>query len=210
MVQQRGELFILVPSCYFSHAIEPTLRTVSPALRPACVVLDLVPLGRAPLLHSLLHPFGGFVRLLRRYYEPVRLPALVHHRLVAFGLPDATRMVFSHGQGRDLPVLAQEGSVRAEGLRPRRDGLQLAITLPPMWPSASLNSVGSLGSKISRLDTSPARAPVNASPAASRPPVHDSGTPRIATPSVWGSCILSFLPVYPGALNDFETRQRII
>jgi hypothetical protein len=74
-----------------------------------------------------------------------------------------------------------------------------------MLPSASLNGVGALGSKISRLNTSPMHAPVNASPSALRPPAHDSGSPWIATPSVQSSSIFSFQPVYPGALNDFET-----
>lgn len=52
---------------------------------------------------------------------------------------------------------------------------------------------------ISRLNTVPAHAPVNASPPASRPNTHDSGSPWFATPSVSDSFILYSLSVYPGA-----------
>jgi hypothetical protein len=52
---------------------------------------------------------------------------------------------------------------------------------------------------ITRLHTLPACAPVNASPAALRRPAHDSGSPWVASPSVYSSFICSSLPVYPGA-----------
>src|SRR5260370_1430121 len=45
----------------------------------------------------------------------------------------------------------------------------------------------------------PARTPVNASPAPSRVPAHDSGPSWIATPSMSGVLIPFLLPVYPGA-----------
>jgi hypothetical protein len=52
---------------------------------------------------------------------------------------------------------------------------------------------------ISRLNGRPTRTPVNASPAPSRTPTHDSGPPWIATPSMQGSLIPFSMPVYPGA-----------
>ena len=52
---------------------------------------------------------------------------------------------------------------------------------------------------LSRLNTQPAGASVNASPAVSPPPAHDSRSAWFATLSLWGSFIPDFLPVYPGA-----------
>jgi hypothetical protein len=52
----------------------------------------------------------------------------------------------------------------------------------PMWPSASLNSVGAPDCLISRLNGWPALSPVNASTATSRPPPHDSGPGWFAIP----------------------------
>ena len=52
---------------------------------------------------------------------------------------------------------------------------------------------------LSRLNPRPARTPVNASPTASRPPTHDSGSEWFAIPFLCGSCIRSFPPVHPGA-----------
>ena len=53
--------------------------------------------------------------------------------------------------------------------------MHLAIAVHAVLPSASDNSVGALDSLISRLNTEPARAPVNASTTASRLPPHDLG-----------------------------------
>ena len=72
--------------------------------------------------------------------------------------------------------------MRAEGLRPRRLSGALTLALAGVLPSASLNSVGSLDCWISRLNGSPASAPVNAS----RPP---SG----ASTLIWGQSGWLFL-----------------
>ena len=80
------------------------------------------------------------------------------------------------GERWGLPVPALEVSIRAEGLRPRRSVDKLALALVDTWPSASLNSVGDTGFLISRLNTSPASAPVNASWLSLRTTPHDSGS----------------------------------
>src|SRR5437867_2245294 len=54
----------------------------------------------------------------------------------------------------------------------------------PMWPSASHNGVGAPECPISRLNTAPVRAPVNASPPLSRVAPHDSGSSWVADPSM--------------------------
>src|SRR5829696_161704 len=48
---------------------------------------------------------------------------------------------------------------------------------------------------LSPLNTSPIRAPVNASPLASQPGAHDSGPVWIATPSLQRTCTVYSLPV---------------
>jgi hypothetical protein len=51
-----------------------------------------------------------FVRRHRRYYGPVRLPRVVHHRCAAFGLSDAARHTICGRRLGDLPVLAHGDS----------------------------------------------------------------------------------------------------
>ena len=55
---------------------------------------------------------------------------------------------------------------------------------------------------ISELNTPPACAPVNASPASLRLPAHDWGSGRFATPFLCGSFIRDSKPVYPGAFPE--------
>ena len=70
--------------------------------------------------------------------------------------------------------------------------------MPPVVSSVSSHYVDTLiFNRISRLNTWPARTPVNASAAAFLPPPHDSGPVWLATPSPYGSLIHDTLPVYP-------------
>jgi len=78
----------------------------------------------------------------------------------------------------------------------------LAIAHPSVLPSAMLNDVGTPVAIISQLNVRPACAPVNASMAASRLAMHDSGSGWLATPSLYDSCIHYSTPVYPGALSS--------
>jgi hypothetical protein len=71
-----------------------------------------------------------------------------------------------------------------------------------LWPSPSGDEVGTPIKVISELHGWPAWAPVNASPATSRPPAHDSGSSWFATPCLYGSFIRDSMPVYPGAPPD--------
>lgn len=78
----------------------------------------------------------------------------------------------------------------------------LAMTHPPVLPSAMRNDVGTPVAIISQLNTLPACAPVNASMAALRLATHDSGSGRFATPFLYDSFIHNSTPVYPGALRS--------
>jgi hypothetical protein len=61
---------------------------------------------------------------------------------------------------------------------------------------------------LSRLNTRPARTPVNASPTPSRAPPHDSGPVWIARPSLCDSFIHNTLPVLTGARRTaHDTKQ---
>ena len=70
MVQQRGEPCILVPSCYFTHTIQPA----RPGTASGTCFAVRVPLGQPPFLHRLRRRTVALVRRLHRYYGPVRLP----------------------------------------------------------------------------------------------------------------------------------------
>lgn len=92
--------------------------------------------------------------------------------------------------------------MHAWGLRLRRVRRVLAIAHPSVLPSAMLNDVGTPFAIISQLNTLPACTPVNASLAASRQAMHDSGPGWFATPSLYDSFIHDSTPVYPGALSS--------
>jgi len=109
-------------------------------------------------------------------------------------LPSAASL----GRAWDLPVPAYGVSVHAQGLRPRRVFRHLALAMPSVWSSVLSHYVDTLiFNRISRLNTWPARTPVNASAAALLLPPHDSGPVWLATPSPYGSLIHYTSPVFP-------------
>ena len=70
------------------------------------------------------------------------------------------------------------GSTTAPGRPGARDDAPVRVAF------RSMHSVGVPGVVLSRLNGQPVRAPLNASPAPSRVPPHDSGTVWFATPSL--------------------------
>ena len=127
------------------------------------------------------------------------------------GLSDAVCFLCSHRRIRDLPVSAQGACMHAQGLRPRRVQKRLALTTLAVLPSAPFNSVGTQKwpplarwGSISRLNTSPAPTPVNASLAPLPTKVHDSEPVWIATPSLYETFIHNTLPAFTGASKRFE------
>jgi hypothetical protein len=85
VVQQSRELQLLIPLGSLAHTRQPTWPAF-PARCPAQVRLLRVLLGLRPSLHNLRWRWLAFVRLLRRYYAAVRLPAAVHGGLLAHRL----------------------------------------------------------------------------------------------------------------------------
>ena len=141
MVQQGRELQLPVLPCGFAHTLQPAWPAF-PARCPVRVRLRRVLLGPRPSLRNLRWRLPAFVRLLRRYYAVVRLPATVHEGLAAHRvLPPARRTVLD-GRPRGLPVLAHGVSPHAWGLRLRRVECGLALATAPVLPSARSDGVG--------------------------------------------------------------------
>src|SRR5712691_10757621 len=129
------------------------------------------------------------------HYGPVRLPWAVHRRRVSVDFP--TRPAAPSATG--TPGLSRFSrkvcpgmlgvSDRAEPrhvLRWRRVGYRLPLLLT----ASALRS-----ECLSRLNTRPARPPVNVSPSPLRTPTHDSGPVWVAGPSPYDSFIRNTSPV---------------
>ncbi len=138
--------------------------------------------------------FGCFIGT----YPVVRFLASVRvgRAAIAFSHRSAA---FATDAERGLPVLVRKGSGRAWGLATApgpaqtRDGVCVGVAF-------RIRALRRRPKRfLSRLNTQPARASVNASPASSWTPTHDSRSGWIATPFLCGSFIRSFPPVYPGA-----------
>ena len=163
------------------------------------VLVVQIPFGQAPSLRPLRDRLPGVVRGLRRYYRPVRLPVSVHHRRVSLDFPTRPATPSAAG-GHWISRFSREvfpymhGVCDRAGSRPisrwRWTGCGLPRTSTASAPRSKL---------LSRLNTRPARTPVNASPLPLRATVHDSGPSWAANPSTYDSFIHYTSPVYPGA-----------
>ena len=194
MVQERREPLLPVPSCCVAYPLQRAVHAC-PAQGPGRVVLPRVPFGQAPSLHPLRGRRSGLVRGLRRYYGPVRLPMSVHRRRGSLDFPTRPAAPSAAGEHRIsrfsrevFPcvhgVSDRAGSCRVSRYRHSRCGLPLLLTA-----SAPRREF------LSRLNTRPARAPVNASPLPLPTTTHDSGSVWIATPSPYDSFIRNTSPV---------------
>jgi hypothetical protein len=125
----------------------------------------------------------GFVRRLPRYYAAVRLPSAMTHRRTPSGFPMRSALNVAEDPGtsrfpcemfpRVRGVSDRAGSDAASPKRQHRCGLRHFSTASAPRSTRSSRR----GAWISRLDTRPARTPVNASPTPSRACTHDSGPP---------------------------------
>ena len=199
VVQERGEPLPPVLLGGLPYPLERAWRAC-PARCPERVAFVRVPLGRPPSLRRLRRRLPGVVRRLPRYYGAVRLPAPVHHRRESLDFPvrpTASRAAGERGISRFpcevlpcvLGVSDRAGSLRVS--RWRRDG----CGLPPVSTASAPRSCP----PFSRLDTRPARPPVNASPLPLRATAHDSGPVWLATPSPYETSIRNTSPVWAGA-----------
>ena len=123
----------------------------------------------------------GVVRRLPRYYAAVRLPSAMAHRRTPEGFPMRSAHTDAEDPGtsrfpremcsRMLGVSDRAGSALASPKRQAWCGLRHISTASAPRTSHALRR----GACISRLNTRPARTPVNASPTSLRTCTHDSG-----------------------------------
>ena len=132
----------------------------------------------------------AFVRRRPRYYGAVRLPASVHRRLAPLGFTARTLAGSSRGPEAGSPSFRPESLRTCMGSRTARGpaasrasdavGIAFGTRGRPRRPDSTL---------LSRLNTQPARTPVNACNLPLRADRHDSGPARVATALPYGSFI---------------------
>lgn len=130
VVQQGCELPLPVLRC-FAHTRQPAWPAL-PARCPARVRLLRVLLGQRPSLNSLRRRSPAFVRLFRRYYAAVRLPAAVHEGLIAHRvLPPARATLLAGGHGVSrfsrMEFLRMLGVFDSAGPRRTRAGVRRVV-----------------------------------------------------------------------------------
>ncbi len=154
-----------------------------------------VPFGQTSSLHPLRCRLPGFVRGLLRYYRSVRLPRSVRHRRTSLDFPTRPKATAALGElgisrfPREVSayvhgVSDRAGLWHASRYRRTRWGLPLLLTA-----SASRSNC------LTRLNTRPARSPVNASTPPLRAAPHDSGPMWVATSHSYDFCIHYTSPV---------------
>jgi hypothetical protein len=178
--------------CSQVHRRDPSKNpgACGPCEQPSSLTANTV-----AFLHLLRCRLPGIVRRLQRYYRTVRLPVLVHRRRVSLDFPTRPAPPSGAGEHRTSRfscevspyvhgVSDRAGSVRISRCRCARCCLPLLSTA-----SASRRNV------LSRLNTRPARTPVNASTPLLREAPHDSGPSWVADPLTCDSFIHTTSPV---------------
>ena len=150
-------------TCCLPYPLQRTGRAV-PALCPGRVLLARVPFGQTPSLHPLRRRLPGLVRGLRRYYGSVRLPASVHHRRASLDFPMRPAAPSAAGE-RGISRFSREVFPYMHGVSDRAgSSASRDIDAPGVAFRLLLTASASRSKSLSRLNTRPARSPVNASP----------------------------------------------
>jgi hypothetical protein len=151
------------------------------------VLVVRIPFGQTPSLRPLRRRSPGFVRGLRRYYGPVRLPMSVHHRRMSLDFPTRPATPSAAGEPR-ISQFSREVFPYMHGGSDRAGSPGVSRYRCPGCGLPSLLTASAPRSKfLSRLNTRPARTPVNASPLPLRAAPHDSGPLWAANPSTYDS-----------------------
>ena len=205
-IHRRGEPLPPPPPGGLTHSLEAS-RRIGPALCPDVVTVGRVLLGPPASLDHLRSRYPDVVRRRPRYYQAVRLLAVVHHRHASIdfpmrpaALPAAVDHEISRFPNAVLPcvrgVSDRAGFPRASRWRHAGCGL-------PLLPTASaLRSChechGSIPGPPVPLSTLRQR---------SHTPPYDSGPLRFARPSTCRTCIYCTAPV-SRALGKFMRWRR--
>src|SRR5216683_2451338 len=210
VVQKRREPQLLILSCCLTYPLQRT-RRVFPARCPGRVLLWQVPFGQPPSLRPLRHRLSGFVRGPLRYYRAVRLPRSVRHRRTSLDFPTRPKAAAALG-GLGISRFPREVSAYVHGVSDRA-GLWHAsryrrtrCCLPLL-----LTASASRSEFLTRLNTRPARSPVNASTPPLRAAPHDSGPMWVADPLSYDFFIHYTSPVLTGAqggVSELSTTRK--
>src|SRR5215467_6084168 len=194
MVQKRRESQLLILLCCLTYPLQRTER-VFPARRPGRVLLLQVPFGQTVSLHLLRHRLPGVVRGLHRYCRSVRVPRSVHHRRASLDFPMRPRATAALGRP-GISRFPYEVSTYVLGVSDRAGLWYTSRYRYTRWSlPLLLTASASRRDSLSRLDTRPARSPVNASALPSRAAPHDSGPMWVASTHSYDSFIHYTSPV---------------
>jgi hypothetical protein len=164
----------------YSHPLQLTGRVI-PARCPGRVLLWQVPFGQPSSLHPLRGRLPGVVRGLHWYNRAVRLPRSVRHRRTSLDFPIRPRATVALGRP-GISRFPREVSPYVLGVSDRA-GLWCTSRYRctrwglPHSPTAS----ASRSKSLTRLNTRPARSPINASTPPLRAAPHDSGPMWVAS-----------------------------
>src|SRR6266850_906921 len=198
VVQKRREPQLLILSCCLTYPLQRT-RRVRPARCPGHVLLWQVPFGQTLSLHPLRDRLPGLVRGLLRYYWSVRLPRSVRHRRMSLDFPMRPEATAARG-GLGISRFPREVSAYVHGVSDRAGLWHTSRYRCTRWGLPHLLTASASRSEcLSRLNTRPARSPVNASTPPLRAAPHDSGPMWVATSHSYDFCIHYTSPVLTGA-----------
>src|SRR5215472_2380093 len=207
MVQERGEPHLPIPGCCQAYPLQRTGRDL-PALSPGRVLLEQIPFGQSPSLRLLRRRLPGVVRSFPWYYETVRLPVLVHRRRTSLDFPTRPAAPSAAGKHR-TSRFSCEVFPCVHGVSDRARLERISRYRCVRWSlPLLLTASASRRNLLSRLNTRPARTPVNASTLPLQETPHDSGPLWVAKPSAYDSFIHNTSPVYPGAQGEYEWQHQ--
>src|SRR6266481_5103053 len=194
VVQKRCEPQLLILLCCLTYLLQRTGR-VFPARSPGRVLLWQVPFGQTLSLHPLRVRLPGLVRGLLRYYWSVRLPRSVRHRRMSLDFPMRPKATAARG-GLGISRFPREVSAYVHGVSDRAGLWHTSRYRCTRWglplsPTAS----ASRSNCLTRLNTRPARSPVNASTLPLRAAPHDSEPMWVASSHSYDFCIHYTSPV---------------
>src|SRR5438552_16046596 len=173
VVQKRREPQLLILSCCLTYPLQRT-RRVFPARCPGRVLLWPVPFGQTSSLHPLRYRLPGVVRGLPRYSRSVRLPTSVRHRRTSLAFPTRPRANATLG-GLGISRFPREVSACVHGVSDRAGLWRASRYRRTRWGLPLLLTASASRSEfLTRLNTRPARSPVNASSPPLRAAPHDS------------------------------------
>src|SRR6266851_6726707 len=205
MVQERGEPHLPIPNRSLTYPLQRTERTL-PALNPGRVLLGQVPFSQSPSLHPLRRRLPDLVRRLHRYYGTVRLPELVHRRRTSLDFPTRPAAPSAAGEPR-ASRFSCEVFPYVHGVCDRAGPERISRYRCARWCLALISTASASRSvpSLSRLNTRPARTPVNASTLPLRATSHDSGPLWVGRVRWWRGSGLRMMPTFPPPPLKFRT-----